>query len=56
MGTEILVKSTNIYENHQKVKKIVAANFPTNNQTELASSDDQMNKLKQDARKVKCGF
>ena len=56
MGTEILTQLINLYENLCKVKKLVAANFPTNNQTELASSDDQMNKLKQDARKVKCGF
>ena len=50
----ILTKSTNLYENHYEVKKFVNAIFPTKNQTELASNDDRMNKLKQYARKVKC--
>ena len=50
----ILTKPANLYENHYEVKKIVSAIFPTKNQTELASNDDRMNKLKQYARKVKC--
>ena len=52
----ILTKPANLYENHYEVKRIVDALFPINNQTQLASNDDRINRLKQFARKVEFSF